>query len=108
MASATGLPWRWPDWGQISLHTVVPYSMLKSSWLRVPLGVQVVPIAAELSNLNEVEAMLSDLVHRVPQIDIVFNNAAVSPPCPSGFWSASDQDHLLSFTVNTIAPIRIC
>ena len=72
------------------------------------LGVQVVPIAAELSNMTEVEAMLSDLVHRAPQIDLVFNNAAVSPPCPSGFWSASSQDFLDSYIVNTIAPIRIC
>jgi NAD(P)-dependent dehydrogenase (short-subunit alcohol dehydrogenase family) len=71
-------------------------------------GVQVVPVAAELSELAEVEAMLSHLEHLVPQIDIVFNNAAVSPPCPSGFWSLSHQDYLATFSVNTIAPIRIC
>lgn len=71
-------------------------------------GVQVVPIAAELSNLTEVEAMLSHLEHLVPQIDIVFNNAAVSPPCPSDFWSVSNQDYLTCFTVNTLAPIYIC
>jgi NAD(P)-dependent dehydrogenase (short-subunit alcohol dehydrogenase family) len=72
-------------------------------------GIQVVPVAAELSNLSEVETMLSHLEHMVPQIDIVFNNAGVSPPCPSSeFWSVSDQDYLTSFTVNTIAPIRIC
>lgn len=72
------------------------------------MGVQVLPVAAELSNLTELEAMLSDLEHLVPQIDIVFNNAAVSLPCPSGLWSVLDQDYMTSFTVNTIAPIRIC
>jgi 3-oxoacyl-[acyl-carrier protein] reductase len=71
-------------------------------------GVQVVPVAAELSNLTELDAMLSNLERVVPQIDIIFNNAAISLPAPSGVWSASDQDYLLSFTVNTIAPIRIC
>lgn len=70
--------------------------------------VQVVPVAAELSNLTEVEAMLLQLEHMVPQVDIVFNNAAVSPPCVSGFWAASSQDYVVSFTVNTIVPIRIC
>jgi len=72
------------------------------------LGVQVMPVAAELSNLTQVDAMLSQLEHLVPHIDIVFNNAAVSPPCPSGIWSLSNEDYLVSFTVNTIAPIRIC
>lgn len=71
-------------------------------------GVQVVPVAAELSKITEVEAMLSRLGHLVPQIDIVFNNAGVSLSCPSGFWSVSQEDYLTSFTVNTIAPIRIC
>lgn len=71
-------------------------------------GVQVVPVAAELSDLNALETMLSDLESIVPQIDIVFNNAGVSLPVPSDVWSASDEDHLISFTVNTIAPARIC
>jgi len=70
------------------------------------LGVQVVPIAAELSNLTEVETMLSDLEHLVPRVDILFNNAAI--PCSSGFWSASSEDYLGCFMVNTVAPIRIC
>jgi NAD(P)-dependent dehydrogenase (short-subunit alcohol dehydrogenase family) len=72
------------------------------------LGVKIVPIAAELSNLNEVERMLSDLEHLAPQIDIVFNNAAISLPFPSGFWSGGSESYLVSYIVNTIAPIRIC
>ena len=71
-------------------------------------GVQALPIAAELGNLNEIDAMLSNLEQKYPQIDIVFNNAAISPPFPSGVWSTSGEDYLEIFTVNTIAPVRIC
>jgi|WetSurMetagenome_2_1015567.scaffolds.fasta_scaffold00190_27 3-oxoacyl-[acyl-carrier protein] reductase len=70
------------------------------------LGVEVVPVAAEFSNLVEVEAMLSDLEHLAPQIDIVFNNAAI--PCSAGFWSAPSREYLSVFTVNAVVPIRIC
>ncbi|MBF0329419.1 MAG: SDR family oxidoreductase [Nitrospirae bacterium] len=71
-------------------------------------GVKVVPVAAELGNPSEVEAMLSELSCLAPQIDIVFNNAAVSPPCPSGFWSMPSGDFVTSYAVNTIAPVLIC
>jgi NAD(P)-dependent dehydrogenase (short-subunit alcohol dehydrogenase family) len=70
--------------------------------------VRILPVAAELSNLAEVEAMLSQLETLAPQIDIVFNNAAASPPCPSGFYSMPARDFLTCFTINTIAPMRIC
>ncbi|MBT8342138.1 MAG: SDR family oxidoreductase [Desulfatitalea sp.] len=71
-------------------------------------GVEVLPIAAELGKPIEVEAMLSHLKHTAPQIDIVFNNAAISPPCPMGFWSVSGDVYQKCFAVNTISPIRIC
>ncbi|MGA2405047.1 MAG: SDR family NAD(P)-dependent oxidoreductase, partial [Syntrophobacteraceae bacterium] len=69
-------------------------------------GVRIVPVAARLDNPAEVDALLSDLEHLVPRIDIIFNNAAI--PCPSGFWSSSSQDYLTCYTVNTVAPITIC
>jgi 3-oxoacyl-[acyl-carrier protein] reductase len=71
-------------------------------------GVLFVPVAAELSNLAEVESMLSQLDHLAPKVDIVYNNAAISPACQSGFWNSLPQDYIASYTVNTVAPIRIC
>ncbi|GEM_PF-28184 len=71
-------------------------------------GVQVVPIAAELGNLTEVEEMLSRLECLVPHIDIVFNNAAISSSWPAGFWSVPVQDYLSTYTINTVTPILIC
>lgn len=70
------------------------------------LGVQVTPIASELSDPNQVDKMLSELERLVPRIDIVFNSAAI--PCSGGFWSTSAQDYLNCFTVNAVAPIHIC
>jgi 3-oxoacyl-[acyl-carrier protein] reductase len=72
------------------------------------LGVSFIPVSAELGILAEVERMLSQLVHQAPSIDIVYNNAAISPPCPSGFWNSPAHDYIASYTVNTVAPIRIC
>ena len=71
-------------------------------------GVGVVPVEAEMSNLKEVDSMLARLENEVPQVDIIFNNAAVSPEWPMGFWSAPSQDYLDVYAINTIAPIRIC
>lgn len=71
-------------------------------------GVQFLPVAAELSDPVALDSMLSRLELQVPGIDIVYNNAAISPPCPSSFWDATPQHYLDSYAVNTVAPIRIC
>ena len=72
------------------------------------LGATFIPVAAEFSNFDELEAMLDQLEHLAPQIDIVFNNAGISPICPDDFWSSYSQDYLSTYMVNTVAPIRIC
>lgn len=73
-----------------------------------PWGVQIVPIAAELSNPAELEAMLLQLDQLATQIEIVFNNAAIAPYSPSGFWGIPADIYRDCYTVNTIAPVRIC
>jgi len=70
-------------------------------------GVQAVPIAAELGNLSEVQAMLDNLENLAPQVDVIFNNAAINAYC-ADFWAVTNEDFLNCFTVNTIAPLRIC
>ncbi len=71
------------------------------------LGVQIMPLAAELSELPGLEKMIADLESRYPPIDILFNNAAVSIPDECNAWNISTRDYLTHFTVNTLAPIRI-
>lgn len=72
------------------------------------LGVEIMPIAAELGNFAELEEMLENLDHLFPPIDIVFNNAAISLPCGCDPWRISSEDYLKHYAVNTVAPIRIC
>jgi len=69
---------------------------------------QVLNIAAELSDLAAVDNMLDQLGTLAPQIDIVFNNAALMTPYRTDFWNVPSDDYLTSFIVNTIAPARIC
>ena len=71
-------------------------------------GVEVLTISAELGNSAELEAMLENLERRFPPIDIVFNNAAVSPPYAPDPWNIGAEDYLRLYAVNTVAPIRIC
>ena len=73
-------------------------------------GVEVVPIAAELANIDEVEAMLIQLEQCVPHIDIVFNNAGIhrGGPWPSEIWSIDGNIYRECFAVNATASILIC
>ncbi len=72
------------------------------------LGVQAKSIAAELGNTDELERMLDDLENRFPPIDIVFNNAGISLACGPDPWRISAEDYLTHYSVNAVAPIRIC
>lgn len=67
-------------------------------------GVQVRQVAGELSDQNQVDAMLKD----VPPIDILYNNAAVMTPFRSDWQNVPAEDFRNSFEVNVISLIRIC
>lgn len=71
-------------------------------------GVQVRQVAAELSDQNQVDEMLSTVLASTPGIDIVYNNAAVMTPYRSEWDHIPAEDFRASFEVNVIALIRIC
>lgn len=71
-------------------------------------GVSVTAVAAELDDQNQVEAMLSTLLAQVPQIDILFNNAAIMAPYRENPWQTLAEDYRRSFEVNVISLARIC
>jgi NAD(P)-dependent dehydrogenase (short-subunit alcohol dehydrogenase family) len=71
-------------------------------------GVQVRQIAAELSDQNQVDAMLTSLLATGPGIDIVYNNAAVMTPSRNDWQNFPADDFRKSFEVNVISLIRIC
>ena len=71
-------------------------------------GVSVVSVAAELDDQNQVDAMLDDALAQVPQIDILFNNAAIMTPWRENPWQTTADDYRKSFEVNVISLARIC
>lgn len=71
-------------------------------------GVKFIPVEAELSNPDEVEKMLANLNRLKLPIDILFNNAGIARPYNNTLFDVSNEDYLISFHVNTLAPIKIC
>lgn len=72
------------------------------------LGVQVRCVAAELSDLSQVEAMLRQIDEMGMDVDIVLNNAGVQIAYRNEFLKTPASDYEISFRINTIAPMMIC
>ena len=72
------------------------------------LGVQTHQVAAELSDAAEVTSMLESLLQSGPEIDILYNNAAIMTPYRQNWLNIPDEDYQRSFQVNVIALSRIC
>ena len=70
----------------------------------VAKGVEVQQVAAELSDAAQVDSLLASL----PEIDIVYNNAAIMTPYRSTWTDVPAEDFRLSFEVNVTALVRIC
>lgn len=71
-------------------------------------GAQVVQVGAELSDANQVDALVRRLVTEGPPIDILYNNAAIMTPYRSNWLDVPAEDYRASFEVNVIALTRIC
>jgi len=72
------------------------------------LGVQAYSIAAELSDLSAVEAMLAEIEAKGTQIDILFNDAGVQIAYRTDCFTTPAEDFTQSFIINTTAPAMIC
>lgn len=72
------------------------------------LGVEAYAVAAELSEFELVESMLSEIDNKGTQIDIVLNNAGVQIAYRADYFSTPVSDYTESFKINTIAPAMIC
>jgi len=70
-------------------------------------GVEVFSIAAELSDGKAREKFLAELDAKNLEISVVCNNAGLQTPYRVEFWEVHEEDYLLSYQVNTIAPIQI-
>jgi 3-oxoacyl-[acyl-carrier protein] reductase len=83
-------------------HTTALVSDLKRK------GVSVIAVAAELSDQHQVDAMLDEVLALVPQIDILYNNAAIKTAYREDPWQTTAEDYRESFEVNVISLARIC
>ncbi len=71
-------------------------------------GVRVESLAADLSDPSQVEKLLSEIGDAAPQVDILYNNAAIMQHNDGDVWTIPDEDFRKSFETNVISPIKIC
>ncbi len=72
------------------------------------LGVSAHCVSAELNDLSAVEEMLAQIDALNVPVDIVLNNAGLQIAYRTDYLSTPKEDYLVSFNVNTIAPMMIC
>lgn len=72
------------------------------------IGVQVLQVEAELSDMDSVRDMLKRIDDSGLQVDIVFNDAAVQIAYRTEYFKTPVEDFTQSFMINTIAPAMIC
>ena len=72
------------------------------------LGVEAYAVAAELSDLDAVKAMLEEIDKLVPQVDVVLNNAGMQIAYRVDYCKTPVEDYMESFKINTVAPAMIC
>lgn len=72
------------------------------------LGVEAYAVAAELTDLTQVEAMLQEIDQLGVTIDLVLNNAGLQIAYRTDYYKTPVEDYTESFKINTIAPAMIC
>ena len=72
------------------------------------LGVEARCVAAELSDLDSVKAMLEEIDSFGVVVDIVLNNAGMQIAYRTEYFKTPVEDYTESFKINTVAPAMIC
>ena len=72
------------------------------------MGVEAYDVAAELSDLSQVETMMNEIEKRGKPVDILFNDAAVQIAYRTDYYKTPAEDYTKSFVINTIAPMMLC
>lgn len=72
------------------------------------MGVEVFSVAAELSDLDSVKAMLEEIDKLGVDVDIVLNNAGMQIAYRTEYFKTPVEDYTESFKINTVAPAMIC
>lgn len=72
------------------------------------LGVEAYIVSAELSDLDEVQAMLDRIDQLGVRVDIVLNNAGLQIAYRVDYLKTPIEDYMESYKINTVAPAMIC
>lgn len=72
------------------------------------LGVEAYSVAAELSDLDAVAAMLKEIDEKGTVVDIVLNNAGLQIAYRNEYFNTPVSDYMESYKINTVAPAMIC
>lgn len=71
-------------------------------------GIRVVSLAADLSDPEQVTNLITEIRDTIPQIDILYNNAAIMAPYHEDVWNIPDEEFRKSFETNVISQIKLC
>lgn len=71
-------------------------------------GVEAYVVAAELTDLSQVETMLTEIDANQTPVSIVLNNAGLQIAYRTDYFNTPASDYTESFKINTIAPAMIC
>ncbi|MBZ0105892.1 MAG: SDR family oxidoreductase [Sulfuricella denitrificans] len=91
----------------VVIHGRVLEHTEQTVWCCRELGVEAVAVAGDLGKSDELEALAGWLRDSAPPIDILFNNAGISPSDYGGFWQMPAEAYHASYAVNLIAPVRL-
>ena len=72
------------------------------------LGVDAYVVTAELSDMEQVEAMCKAIDERRTKLDIILNNAGLQIAYRTEYLTTPASDYDISFRINTTAPMMIC
>jgi NAD(P)-dependent dehydrogenase (short-subunit alcohol dehydrogenase family) len=71
-------------------------------------GVYAISLEADLSDPAQVTNLLSEVENTAPQIDILYNNAAIMMPYHDNVWKIPAEEFRKSFEINVISQIELC
>lgn len=71
-------------------------------------GVIATSMQADLSDRDQVIKLISEIKDTIPQIDILYNNAAIMAPYHDDVWSIPGEEFRMSFEANVISQIELC
>lgn len=89
------------------LHARTTEHLTETSDICSGFGVQTHLLAADLGQPEAIDLLLGKIDRLKLPIDILYNNAGISPSSYGSFWNTPADAFASAFTVNTLAPIRL-